>query len=399
MKKLSRNARVIALYLPQFHPTPENDEWWGKGFTEWTNVAKAKPLFPGHYQPRVPADLGFYDLRVPETREAQAELAAAHGVEAFCYWHYWFAGRRILERPFDEVLKSKRPDFPFCLAWANDTWTGVWHGAKNRILIEQTYPGRDDYTRHFYHVLPALSDDRYVTVDGRPLFGVLFRHKIPDTRLFTDTWRELAHKVGLKGLHLMALADHGEPAYDAGAAGFDAVGTCNQLQIHSYVTSMGFRRTYNATNRERFGASAVERAAYLKEELKNRLLVQKYTARSIVSAARRQPRHVYQYKDAMRFFLPINDYKAASYPSLVPDWDHSPRCGGRGVILHGSTPELFRVHARQVFDSVRHLPDEQRIVLVKSWNEWAEGNYLEPDLRFGRGYLEALRDELCRSPS
>lgn len=394
MKKLSTNARVIALYLPQFHPTPENDQWWGKGFTEWTNVAKAKPLFPGHYQPRVPADLGFYDLRVPETREAQAELAAAHGVEAFCYWHYWFAGRRILERPFDEVLRSKKPDFPFCLAWANDTWTGVWHGAKNRILIEQTYPGVEDYTRHFHHVLPALSDDRYVKVDGKPLFGVLFRQKIPDTRLFTDTWRELAHRVGLKGLHFMALADHGELAYDAGAAGFDAVGTCNQLQIHSFVTSMGFRRSYNAANRQRFGASA----ANLKEELRNQLLVQKYMARSLVNAARRQPRHVYLYKDAMRFFLPNNDYKVASYPSLVPDWDHSPRCGGRGVILHGSTPELFRVHARQVLDSVRQLPDEQRIVLIKSWNEWAEGNYLEPDLRFGKGYLEALRDELCRAP-
>ena len=147
---LIRQARVIAFYLPQFHPIPENDEWWGPGFTEWRNVAKARPLFRGHYQPRIPADLGFYDLRVPETRWTQAELAKSHGIEGFCYWHYWFAGRRILERPFNEVLQLKEPDFPFSLGWANQTWTGIWHGLNDKILIEQTYPGHHDYIAHFH---------------------------------------------------------------------------------------------------------------------------------------------------------------------------------------------------------------------------------------------------------
>ena len=150
---MAKKARVIAFYLPQYHPTPENDQWWGRGFTEWTNTAKAKPLFPGHYQPHVPADLGFCDLRVPETRIAQAEMARTYGIEAFCYYHYWFGGQRLLERPFNEVLASGQPDFPFCLCWANATWSGIWHGNPKRILMEQAYPGAEDYEAHFRELL------------------------------------------------------------------------------------------------------------------------------------------------------------------------------------------------------------------------------------------------------
>src|SRR5262245_37746673 len=172
---MSRDASVdvIAFYLPQFHPIPENNEWWGPGFTEWTNVARARRMFPGHYQPRIPGELGFYDLRLSEAREAQAALAAEYGMTAFCYWHYWFGGgRRLLQRPFEEVLRSGRPDFPFCLGWANQSWSGSWYGAPERILIEQTYPGEKDHRAHFDAVLPAFMDPRYFRVDGRPLFYV-----------------------------------------------------------------------------------------------------------------------------------------------------------------------------------------------------------------------------------
>ena len=175
---ITMKARIIAYYLPQFHPIPENDEVWGKGFTEWTNVAKAKPLFRGHYQPRIPADLGFYDLRLPEVREQQAELARDAGVEGFCYWHYWFGnGKMLLERPFEEVLKSGKPDFPFCLCWANHSWTTkTWkkgHGSSSRTMIaEQLYPGEEDDIAHFNYCLPAFKDPRYITVEGKPLFGV-----------------------------------------------------------------------------------------------------------------------------------------------------------------------------------------------------------------------------------
>ncbi|MCX7012247.1 MAG: glycoside hydrolase family 99-like domain-containing protein, partial [Candidatus Sumerlaeota bacterium] len=198
-------ARLIAFYLPQFHPIPENDEWWGKGFTEWTNVAKARPLFPGHYQPRVPADLGFYDLRVPETREAQAAMARAHGIEGFCYWHYWFNGKRLLEKPFDQMLATGEPEFPFCLAWANEDWTRTWDGRSSEILQKQEYGGQSDDTAHFDYLLRAFKDQRYMAVDGKPMFLIYRPADLPDPTATIALWRSLARESGLPGLHLVAI--------------------------------------------------------------------------------------------------------------------------------------------------------------------------------------------------
>ena len=207
---MKSKVRVIAFYLPQFHPIPENDMWWGKGFTEWTNVGKAKPLFRGHYQPRVPADLGYYDLRLPEIREAQADLAREAGIEGFCYWHYWFGnGKQLLERPFNEVLESGNPDFPFCLGWANHTWkTSTWtqkNGARaDNIIVEQLYPGREDYKMHFNYVLKAFKDPRYIKVAGKPLFVVFSPNSIPNCKTdFIEYWQELARLNGLPGIHFV----------------------------------------------------------------------------------------------------------------------------------------------------------------------------------------------------
>ncbi|MSL46583.1 lipopolysaccharide biosynthesis protein, partial [Escherichia coli] len=203
-------ARVIAFYLPQFHPTPENDKWWGKGFTEWTNVGKAKPLFKGHYQPRVPADLGYYDLRMPEIREAQAEMAREAGIEGFCYWHYWFGnGRQILESPFNEVLTSGKPDFPFCLGWANESWTNKsWeagtHKVKETILLEQIY-NKTDHEKHFMALLSAFRDKRYITVDGKPLFLIFKPLNIPDVTSFITLWQNMAKENGLKGIYFVGI--------------------------------------------------------------------------------------------------------------------------------------------------------------------------------------------------
>ena len=353
-------ARLIAFYLPQFHPIPENDRWWGPGFTEWTNVSRAQPLFPGHYQPRLPAELGFYDLRMPEVRAAQAELARAHGVDGFCYWHYWFAGRRLLERPFEEVLRSGEPRFPFCVAWANETWSGVWHGAPERILVEQTYPGRADHEAHFRALLPAFTDERYITVDGAPLFAVYQPKRLPDPRRITDLWRELAVSAGLPGLHLVGVAQ-GEPFWDPKDLGFDAVAISNQTKI-MFLPSRTIAE----------GVTKRARAAYRR--------------------LRRQPVHVYRYADAMRHFLDDVPTHVTRYPCIVPGWDNTPRSGLRGVVLHDATPELFADHVDAAFAQVAAYTAERRIVFVKSWNEWAEGNYLEPDRRYGRRFLETLRD-------
>jgi Glycosyltransferase WbsX len=225
------SARLIAFYLPQFHPTPENDEWWGAGFTEWTNVARARPLFPGHYQPRLPADLGFYDLRVPEVRAAQAQLARNAGIEGFCYWHYWFAGRRMLDRPFNEVLASGEPDFPFCLAWANDSWRSHWYGSEKRTLIDQTYPGRADHERHFHALLPAFHDPRYIRVHDRPLFTIFRPENLPDSGEFIELWQDLAARNGLKGIHFVAHLFDNEIDYPWREAGYSGAVMTNELKL------------------------------------------------------------------------------------------------------------------------------------------------------------------------
>jgi Glycosyltransferase WbsX len=363
-------ARLIAFYLPQFHPIPENDEWWGKGFTEWTNVAKAKPLFRGHYQPRIPADLGFYDLRLPEVRWAQANLARQYGIEGFCYWHYWFAGERLLERPFNEVLKSGEPDFPFCLAWANETWTGVWYGAPNRILKSQTYPGLKDYEAHFNTLLEAFGDSRYITVDGKPIFVIYRPLKLPDAHRLTDYWRNLANNAGLKGLHLIAQLESSEYVdWNAEANGFDAVTLCNQSKILQIMPENSIKR------------------------FRHRLLKDPRIQNFYITKLRR-PFRLYLYEEALPHFVVSDDFTFEYYPSTIPGWDNTPRCGLNGLILHNSTPDLFRTQLERASKLVANKPMKRRIIFVKSWNEWAEGNYLEPDQKFGREYLQVIKDEI-----
>ncbi len=353
---MGRTARVIAFYLPQFHPTPENDQWWGKGFTEWTNVAKAKPLFRGHYQPRIPADLGFYDLRVPETRLAQAELAREYGIEGFCYFHYWFAGRRILERPFQEVLESGQPDFPFCLCWANHSWNSIWDGCPDRSLIEQTYPGLHDHESHFSYLLKAFSDDRYIKVEGKPLFFLYRPDDIPDIRRLVDLWRESARKVGLKGLHLVGVSHHA-PRWDPRDRGLDA---CTMPRLPRRNTRIPRR--------------------FLDIKLKLLIKIHKFDL------------SIYSYEEILSFLLRDEKPAFMDYPCVIPNWDNTPRSGLDGLIIHESSPELFRIHLKDALGKIAGHPDEHRIIMLKAWNEWAEGNYVEPDLKFGLGYLQAIRE-------
>lgn len=245
-----KKARVIAFYLPQFHPIPENDNWWGKGFTEWTNVAKAKPLFHGHIHPRVPADLGFYDLRMPEIREAQANLAKESGVEGFCYWHYWFGnGKQLLERPFNEVLDSGKPDFPFCLGWANHDWTNKTWKIKGKftkevVLQKQTYPGEDDIIEHFYSLLKAFFDKRYLRVNNKPIFLVFNPLEIPDVNFFIDKWNNLAIKNGLEGIHFVGISDN-NPSIKRDRVNYSLLATSTiASQRYKEILDLGF----NAVN-------------------------------------------------------------------------------------------------------------------------------------------------------
>jgi hypothetical protein len=365
---MDKNIKAIALYLPQFHPIPENDEWWGKGFTEWTNVVKAKPLFEGHRQPRLPADLGFYDLRVTESRIAQATLAKQYGIYGFVYWHYWFAGKQVLETPLREVIASGQPDFPFCLAWANQTWSGTWHGLSNsKILVEQTYPGTQDHIDHFYACLPIFKDPRYIETGGKKLFFIYLPQEIPEVTAFIKLWQELAQKEGLGGFHFggMNMDPYWAPAND----GFDAV-----VQYWSQREEFQYRNL-SLTDKIQlrlFGAQYVEKSRAKKRKplkLSYKKLVQKYP------------------------HLPL---RADEYPSVFCDWDNTPRSGGDGWLFSDFSPELFEQLCLKAFEATSNKPDNEKFVIIKSWNEWAEGNYLEPDKEFGHRYLEAFRNALER---
>lgn len=372
-------ARVIAFYLPQFHPIPENDEWWGKGFTEWTNVAQAKPQYKGHIQPNVPADLGFYDLRLPIIREQQAELASKAGIEGFCYWHYWFGdGKTLLNMPINEVVRTGKPDFPFCIAWANHSWgTSTWT-AKNQkkgktMLMEQRYLGEEDYTKFFYSVLPCFQDRRYITVDGKPLFYIFDPLGFPDQQLdiFIKTWRKLAELNGLKGVFFVGRAinmamrrgeieSKGKESIERiSALGFDGVNT--------------------------YWMRKAEKCSKSKIVLFKDILFRKLGMHS----------DIYEYKDIIKYAFDKNDMLYNVYPTIVPRWDKTPRMGKKATIYKGSTAMLFGEHIDAALKCVSERGDqEHRIVFLQAWNEWGEGNYMEPDIVSGMQYIETLGGKL-----
>lgn len=354
-------ARVIALYLPQYHPTPENDIWWGEGFTEWTNVARATKLYRNHYQPKIPTALGFYDLRLPEVRERQAELARRAGVEAFCYYRYWFGeGKESLQRPFEEVVASGHPDFPFCVCWANHSWyKKAWdrnNPGKDVLLAEQKYPGKEDYKAHFMSLLTAFKDHRYVKVHGKLLFMIL--NEYDGCKEFMSYWQELAAEHGLPGFHFVTYALGVKRIQHKLNLGFDAV---NVQRLSDY--------------------------AAIDPDVRIRL------KRWVNFHVFNRP-SVYPYGKAINYLVGEEDSLTGVYPTIVPNWDHTPRSGNKGYLLEKCEPELFEKHCRMVFDEIKDKPEEDRVVFLKSWNEWGEGNYMEPDLRYGYGYIDALKRAL-----
>jgi hypothetical protein len=309
-------------------------------------------------------------------------LARNAGVEGFCYYHYWFAGRRVIERPFNEVLVSGKPDFPFCLCWANQTWSGIWHGNPNKLLIEQTYPGSGDEKAHFMALLPAFRDRRYIKVNGRLL--TIFRpYEIPNCKGFTNHWQQLAIEHHLPGFHFVAHSSSlDKESNDHKAAGFQAAVIVNNLKARRVgpesVLKRHWQQSATLSSRRQCTLARVIALRNYGWYLWNR-------ARGKLGRFN----HITLYEDAMRFFL--DGVAPGDYPCVVPNWDNTARSGRRGFVLHRSTPELFEQHLREAAALVRDRPADERIIYVKSWNEWAEGNYLEPDRRFGLGYLDAVR--------
>lgn len=365
---MKTKARVIAFYLPQYHPFKENDEWWGKGFTEWTNVGKAKPLFRGHYQPRVPADLGYYDLRLPLIREQQAELAREAGIEGFMYWHYWFGnGKTLMSNIFQEVLESGKPDFPFCLGWANHSWTRrTWNSDaslhKDLDLLIQEYP-EGDTKMHFEAVLPAFKDKRYITVDEKPLFLVYDPLSHPNCKQFIIDWQQMAIKAGLNGIHFVGIASGWDETYQSVLdLGFDAIMPSRQWEAQTAINHGKYFHLLKRWVRNKFPRIA--------------------------------PLDKYRYEDITKHLYSRWDRMENGYPQIIPNWDRSPRAGRRAVIYTGSTPELFLRHVEDALEIVKDKQPEHKIIFLRSWNEWGEGNYMEPDLKYGREYLNVLQTAL-----
>ena len=348
--------RLIAFYLPQFYPTKENDEWWQKGFTEWTNVGNAKPLFKGHDQPRVPADLGYYDLRLPEVREEQAQLAREAGIEGFCYWHYWFAGRRLLDRVFREVVENGKPEYPFCLCWANHSWyQKTWDPSKpNRLLVEQTYPGEQDYIDHFYAMLPAFKDERYMKVEGRPMFGLYDSFGFKDFHMFKETWNRLAKENGLYDFYFFGFTFRTECCEDILKMGYDSVAPDYIINFKNEETSLG-------------------------EKIRRKLFC--------------HPK-VMHYGDYRKYVLTHYTLANNIHPCINPNFDHSPRSRERGVIICDHSPEKWKELCLKVCSLCSQRHGDSNIVFIKSWNEWGEGNYLEPDLKFGKNFIYATREAI-----
>ncbi len=352
--------KILAFYLPQYHRTPENDQWWGVGFTEWTNVAKARPLFKGHEQPKIPSELGFYDLTNPSIRKEQAELAQKYGVDGFCYWHYWFGnGKRLLYRPFEDVLTTGEPDFPFCLAWANHSWEKKLFDKKGNstLLQKQLYPGVEDYQNHFYAMLPAFKDNRYIKVENKILFFVFSPTDNPEIKTFIKTWRELAKENGINDFFFVGNNLDNSHYETIMSYGFDAVYNNNMYHIYHHQTPF----------------------MKFKQGVLRRIL--------------HRPT-VFNYRDAAKVSITDDDKKEDAFPMVYPNWDHSPRSGGNGIIFKNAKPAYFKDMVKKAITYVQNKKTERQIIVIKSWNEWGEGNYMEPDIKYGRGYLEALYQAL-----
>lgn len=338
--------RLIAFYLTQFHPTPENDRWWGKGFTEWTNVTKAKPLFMGHYQPHLPADFGFYDLRVRETRREQIKVAKKYGIDGFCYHYYWFSGKRILNLPLDDMLADPESDMPFCLCWANENWTRRWDAADHEILMEQKYLPEDDLN-FIKSLVPFFQDRRYIRVDGKPFFIVYRPQQIPDIRRTVQVWRDHCRACGIGEVHICAALTHGNEDY--AAFGFDSGVEFppHNLRSANINTSVRFHDAFSG--------------------------------------------NVMQYADIARSYINRAYQSPNVHKTVFPSWDNTARTNDRALVVYNGTPDNYEYWLSEAIDETKRRGAADALVFINAWNEWAEGCHLEPDRWYGHGFLQATR--------
>lgn len=355
METNMNTKRIIAIHLPQFYPFPENDEWWGKGFTEWRNVTKAKPRFLGHYQPHLPADLGFYDLRLKECRMEQEKMAKKYGIYGFCYYHYWFNGHLIMEKPVEAKLKNPEEDLPFMLCWANENWHRNWAGGFNETLIEQNY-SKEDNIAHFKYLLQFFKDPRYIRVENKPVFAIYRVNLIPDLDEMVNTFRELALKEGLE-LYLIMVGGYNitlKPGFDAEME-FPPYNMPKKML--SFIHNPLYKLTLHFLGKAKFN-------------------------------------NVFSYKKYVNELCKRPAFsKYKQFPGVCPSWDNSSRRVNQSfTVLKGSSPQLFQKLFNHVYNTFIPFSKDENFIFINAWNEWAEGNHLEPDLKWGLGYLDAIKN-------
>ena len=364
MKTLQEmNPKAIAFYLPQFHRIPENDKWWGEGFTEWTNTRRSVPLFKGHEQPREPLDDYYYDLLDPQAQAWQAKIAKDHGLSAFCYYHYWFNGRRLLEKPLEQVLQSQEPDFPFCLAWANEPWTRTWEGNNRDVLVAQEYGAEVQWQAHIDYLLGIFKDRRYLKVDGKPMFLIYRPSAIPRLNEMIKLWRQIAQKAGYPGIHLVGM----KTIFAGANESYDFDHWVDFEPLYTYGRCIPLRHKFI---RKFFGLAS-------------------RASRKISPLWPKRP----QYKMLWDLILK-RPFQKNSYLGAFVNWDNSARKGKKALIVSDFTPELFKLYFGALVRKARLHRSE--FVFINAWNEWAEGSYLEPDKRHGYAYLEAIKEGLAQ---
>lgn len=379
---MSNNAKIIAVYLPQYHCIPENDNWWGKGFTEWTNTRKAKPLFEGHYQPKTPLGENYYNLLNQNVMREQAELAKEYGIYGFCYYHYWFKdGKKLLEKPIENMLNDKKVDIPFCLCWANENWSRRWDGGKNEVIMEQDYGNKTDWEAHFNYLLPFFKDERAIRIDEKPVFVIYKPQLIPHLKKMIEYFRMRAREEGLKGLTI--ISQHPTWIVDKryNYEYFDYM-----IKFEPFFTYTMLNRTVNLE-----GKSLVNRIWNIINE--NSLLLSCVDiGKKIRDISRKDDKNndILQIKDYDEYWSYILENKIKSNKLIsgaFTDWDNTAR-KTNGMLFKGASPEKFGKYLKQL---VLENKSKDGIIFINAWNEWAEGAYLEPDEKYKYSYLEQLK--------
>lgn len=368
--------KVIAFYLPQYHAIPENDEWWGKGFTEWTNVKKAKPVYRGHVQPKVPLNNNYYNLLDDNTKIWQAKIAKEAGVYGFCYYHYWFNGKMLLEKPAEQMLSNKDIDIPFCFSWANEPWSRSWKGESKNVIMPQEYGEKSDWKRHFEYLLPFFQDSRYIKDHGRPMFIIYKPDIIPSCYEMMNYWNELAVENGFQGLYF----------------GFQfPSGFRNRNNEIKFDFAIEFEPLYTRTAEQ--GFINISTKAGRIEFLKKHPITFFDIAFKKVKNRKFSKPIFFDYIKTCNKMISREPLFKNSCPGIFTSWDKTPRNGSKATIYKNSTPKLFGKYMKKQIERAKDIYHTEYL-FVTAWNEWGEGAYLEPDCQFGMEYLNELEKAL-----